>query len=97
MLSVFDDVPVLRPRTNKYLNMLYIHDKKIFKVFLHMKPEDEEGELNVMDFEARTQINPWQATTVHSLRLKRLLKQISCQLPSFIWLTWALICSALSM
>lgn len=54
--------------------MLYIHDKKFFKVFIHMKPEGEEGELSVMVLEARTQINPWQATTVYSLRLKRLLK-----------------------
>lgn len=74
MLSVFDDIPVLKPRTNKYLNMLYIHNKKFFKVFIHMKPEVEEGELSVMDLEARTQINPWQAITVHSVRLKRLLK-----------------------
>lgn len=73
MLSVFGDVPVLQPRTNKYLNMLYIHDKKFFKIFIHMKPDVDEGELCVMDLAARTQINPWQATTVHSLRLKRLL------------------------
>lgn len=26
--------------------MLYIHDKKFLKVFIHMKPEVEEGELN---------------------------------------------------
>lgn len=74
MLSVFDDIPVLQPRTNKDLNMRYIHDKRIFKVFINMKPEVEEGELIVMDLEARTQINPWQATTVHRLQLKRLLK-----------------------
>lgn len=43
--------------------MRYIHDKKIFKVFINMKPEVEEGELIVMDLEARTQINPWQGTT----------------------------------